>query len=208
MARAARQPLLFPLPPPSLEIVGRRAGFKLPKFLDDAELRALLAVAEESSARDYALVVTMAYAGLRVSEAVCLRWAHVEGDRIFVERGKGNKQRLVPMNGRLRMALEAVRKMLENRTERTDYVFPGSDDGHLGARGAERIIERLCERAHIAREKAHPHTLRHTFATRVLRSDGNILKVQRLLGHSSVATTQIYTHLVYDDLAEAVAGLD
>jgi integrase/recombinase XerC len=197
----------------------------LPKFLDAGELRALLEAAEASGPRDLALVTVMAYAGLRVSEACALRWgdinpsfpedaslAHGYGT-LLVRQGKGGKQRLLPVHARVRRALDALlRNFGILRSERArpdpaDYVFPGHY-GRLTSRAAEYVIEGLCAAAGIAREKAHPHTLRHTFATNLLRETGNLILVQRSLGHASVSTTQIYTHLVFDDLADAIGRLD
>lgn len=193
------------------------ASRALPKFLDAGELRALLAAAEASGPRDLALVVLMAYAGLRVSEACSLRWGDINPSfpedaslapgygTLLVRQGKGGKQRLLPVHGRIRRALEALRAQ-DSLPKRVilgnDRVF------NLSPRGARFLMERLCQKAAIHREKAHPHTLRHTFATNLLRETGNLILVQRSLGHASVSTTQIYTHLVFDDLAEAVARLD
>jgi len=177
----------------------------LPKFLEPGELRALLDTARESSPRDYALILCMSHAGLRVSEACALRWDDIADQHLLVRKGKGDKQRYVPLHPRLKSALAALRLFAILRSQ----VFPGRTlDKRLTSRAAELIVERLCAQMGIAREKAHPHTLRHTFATNVLRKSGNLLKVQRLLGHASVKTTEIYTHLVFDDLAEAIGLLD
>lgn len=188
----------------------------LPKFLEAHETAALLAAAERSGPRDFALILVLVYAGLRISEAVNLRWADAGDGRLFVRRGKGAKQRYVPMHRRiaasfesLRMSGSAFRASDEGaKQEPGAFVFAGRDGGHYSRRGAQHLLERLCAEAGIPREKAHPHTLRHTFATNVLRRTGDLLKVSRLLGHASVSTTQIYTHLVFDDLAEAVGLLD
>lgn len=193
-------------------------GRRLPKFLDAGELRMLLEAAEASGPRDLALVVLMAYAGLRVSEACRLRFGDVGERQILVRQGKGGKDRLLPVHPRVRRALEALRLFYISRSEvphltsphiASPYVFPGATPGlPLTTRAAEYSIEALCAAAGIPREKAHPHTLRHTFATNLLRKTGNLILVQRSLGHSSVSTTQVYTHLVFDDLEEAVGQLD
>jgi len=187
--------------------VARGAGRQLPKFLEPSELVALLAAAHDSHPRDYALVVIMAYAGLRVAEVCALTCGDVTERTVFVRHGKGDKQRYVPTHPKILQSLEAVREPVEVRT---DYIFtsvrrPGRP---MTTRWAQRTVERLCAAAGIPREKAHPHSLRHTAATNLLRKTGNLLFVQRFLGHASVATTQIYAHVVLDDLAEAVNRLE
>lgn len=187
--------------------MARRSRQKLPKFLEPAELNALLAAAHASSPLDYALVIVMAYAGLRVAEACALTWADIGEKTLFVRHGKGEKQRYIPIHRKLRDALGACRDPVHSRQ---DFIFPSVKlpGAHLTTRWAQRVVTRLCLRAGIDREKAHCHALRHTFGTACYRKSRNILAVQRLLGHSNVSTTQIYTHVVTDDLEETVDALD
>ena len=177
----------------------------LPVALDDAELDALMRVARESSPRDLALVTVMAYAGLRVSEAITLQWADVSG-RIFVRRGKGGKQRYIPLHWRAR---DALANLHEIQGMGNSYVFSGiSNNPHLSRRAASYIIERLCLAANIPKEKAHCHALRHTFAVRLLEAGADLRKIQLLLGHSSLSTTAIYLQLSTRHLQSAVDSLD
>ena len=180
---------------------------ELPKFLEPTELSGLLDAAQASSPIHYALVVVMAYAGLRVAEACALQWRDIGERRLLVRRGKGGKQRYVPLHPRLQAALEAVRPFNQ---ERTDYIFPSNQrpGSPMTTRWAQRIVKRLCLSVDIEDERAHPHVLRHSFATNTYRAKRNILATQRLLGHASVATTQVYTHLVTDDLEETVDALE
>jgi integrase/recombinase XerD len=182
-----------------------RASKRLPDVLTEAELRALLAVAEMDD-RAYAVVSLMAYAGLRVSEVAKLRWQDIEAGAIWVRLGKGRKDRVVPAHPRVSEALERLRK---RDILRSHYVFPSPRDPSkpITTRALQYCIERLCRQAGIPRRKAHPHTLRHTMATRLLRATHDIRLVQKALGHASIATTQIYTHLALDDVAEGIARL-
>ena len=183
----------------------RRHSRRLPKFLGAADLTALLDAARASSPRDYALVCVLAYAGLRVAEAVGLQWGDILEDRLLVRHGKGDKERYVPLAPRLRAALADRREI---PVLRHSPVFLSRLRRPLSVRAAQHIIERLCLAAGIDRELAHPHSLRHTAATMLLRRTGNIRLVQRFLGHASIGTTEIYTHVVFDDLAEAVERLE
>jgi len=184
-----------------------RKSRRLPKFLGAADLTALLDAARTSSPRDYALVCVLAYAGLRVAEACALTWADISEDRLLVRHGKGDKERYVPLAPRLRAALADLDRR-EIPVLRHSPVFLSRLRRPLSVRAAQHIIERLCLAAGIDRELAHPHSLRHTAATMLLRRTGNIRLVQRFLGHASIGTTEIYTHVVFDDLAEAVERLE
>jgi len=202
---------------------------RLPEVLEEDELERFLAAAAASGPRDGALTMVMAYGGLRVAEACRLRWEDVperaqSRAALHVRQGKGGKDRMVPVHPRLAASLEAWRSFdvaqdgaagtasplrktgLLRSPDEGGWVFPGRRRGkQLTTRQAEYIVEQLGRAAGLARSKAHPHALRHTVATRLLRATGNLELVKTFLGHASVATTQIYTHLVVDDVA---AGLD
>lgn len=184
-----------------------RRSRRLPKFLEQPELHALIAAARESSPLDYALIIVLYYAGLRVGEVCALQWGDIGERRLHIRHGKGDKERYVPAHRKIREALDAVRPPDHLRH---GWVFPSWQKvGHpLTTRWAQRTMERLCLEVGIEREKAHPHVLRHTFATGTYRAKRNLLATKRLLGHSSVQTTEIYTHLVTDDLEETVDALE
>lgn len=185
----------------------RRAARRLPEALDEGQLAALALAAAASGPRDLAAVTLMAYAGLRVSEVARLRWDDIEGEVVRVRMGKGRKDRLVPAHPRLLAALGALRK---STVLRSPYVFPSPQDPRrpLTTRALQYLVERLGRQAGLPRRLSHPHTLRHTAATRLLRACHDLRIVQMFLGHASIQTTTIYTHLVLDDLRQAVLRLD
>lgn len=156
--------------------------------------------------RDEALLNLLLYTGLRVSECAALRVEDVvlsgKSGKVIVRSGKGRKYREIPLHKEVRKALTAY---LEVRpTDQGDTLFLGQR-GPLGARGIQFRIAALGEAAGVS---LTPHVLRHTFATRLLReAKADLVTVAALIGHSSVATTAIYTQPSEADLVEAVAGL-
>jgi len=156
--------------------------------------------------RDEALLNLLLYTGLRVSECAALRINDVmlngKSGKVIVRSGKGRKYREVPLHKEARKALAAY---LDVRpTDQGETLFLGQR-GPLGARGIQFRIAALGEAAGVP---VTPHVLRHTFATRLLReAKADLVTVAALMGHSSVATTAIYTQPSEADLAEAVAGL-
>lgn len=172
-----------------------------PKALDKLEeARFLRAVEREGNGRDSALIALMLYAGLRVGEVVMLQREDVEiserKGRVIVRAGKGMKHRAVPL------CLESrnmVRPWLLKVTKK--WVFPGHSE-HLSVRAAQDVIKKYAYLAHL--EGVTPHTLRHTFATRLLRAGKDIVIVATLLGHSRLDTTARYTRPGWTDLERAV----
>lgn len=158
--------------------------------------------------RDAALLNLLLYAGLRVSEAAALRRADLQlGERkgtVIIRAGKGRKYREVPLHKTARQALTVYLDKCPTLAD-DDPVFQGQR-GPLGARGMQLRIAALAEAADV--DDVTPHVLRHTFATRLLReAETDLVTVSTLLGHASVATTEIYTQPSERDLAEAVDGL-
>jgi len=149
--------------------------------------------------RDRALLETLYATGCRASEVVNLKKQDIYLDKAFLQcTGKGNKKRAVPLG---RPAVAALRAYLETKTPVADA--PGSPGGWVfvsrSGRGLSRIqlwkiVKKYCRRAGLA-GKVSPHTLRHSFATHVLGGGADLRTVQELLGHSSIATTQHYTHV-------------
>lgn len=129
--------------------------------------------------------------GLRISEAVCLRPGDVDGkDKVIRVIGKGNKQRLVPLPADLLNAMRQAWKTHRNR----QWVFALNAGGpHLCPRSVRHALHKACEHAGVA--SFTPHGLRHSFATRLLERGVELRVVQILLGHSSIRSTEIYTHL-------------
>ena len=187
-----------------------KLGRRLPKAITVSEMEQLLQAAsgdEPVQLRDRALLELLYATGARVSEIVNLDLDdiidEVNGLRVL---GKGNKQRLVPFGSYARDALNAYlvrgRPTLSARGRATPALFLGSRGGRLGRQHVWMIIQSIAERAHLA-AKVSPHTFRHSFATHLLAGGADVRAVQELLGHSSVATTQIYTQVTVDTLRES-----
>lgn len=168
------------------------------------------AAGEESlvALRDRALLELLYATGARVSEAVSLDVDDVaHGDLIRV-RGKGGKERIVPVGSYARAALEAyltrARPELSRRGRATPRLFLGARGAPLSRQSAWTVIQHAAERATLTAHVS-PHTLRHSFATHLLQGGADVRVVQELLGHASVATTQIYTHVSVDALRDVYA---
>ena len=190
---------------------------RLPVVLTDQEIERLLAQANTrtiTGLRTRAMIETMLGAGLRVGELVALKPRNVDLQEgmIRVDLGKGGRDRVIPVNNSTHAWMEAWSRArqehgLNGRTRFFCSVQRGQSGRKLSPRYVQALIKRLAERAEIDR-RVTPHTLRHTFATRMLKSGFNIREIQVLLGHSSVATTQIYTHVDPQELKAKVQGKD
>lgn len=178
-------------------------GRRLPVYLRPLELERLFA--EAPGARDRLILLIGAYAGLRVSEIVNLQVVHLdfEASMLEVHAGKGDKDRNVPMHARIAWELH---QYLADR--RSGWVFPSDRGrtGHLGVRAVQLMIHTAADRAQIPRHVT-PHKLRHTFATQLLAHGADLLEIKDLLGHASVATTQIYAAALPERLRGAVDRL-
>lgn len=186
-------------------------GRNLPKVLDDDEAAALVEVFNtryDSGVKNRAMVRLMLETGLRVSEVCELRLEDVDFNacRLTVRDGKGGKDRRLWFPEDLRELLD---EWLDRRPE-TDgeaYLFPTRNGTKTDPRSIRRTVKNYAEKAGIDwHEDVSPHTLRHTFATRLLRETSNIRLVQKALGHADVSTTMIYTHIVDEELEAAMKG--
>ena len=178
-------------------------------FLEEEELMRLLAAPKGESLvalRDRAILETLFSTGLRVSELARLERDHVNLKREeFTVTGKGGKRRIVFLADRARAAL---RSYLNRRADISPFLFVGHDrakkareDMPLSPRSVERIVDKYARRAGVTK-RVSPHTMRHTFATDLLRGGADIRSVQAMLGHSSITTTQVYTHISNKHLQE------
>ena len=179
---------------------------RAPKSLERVEeSRFLRSVTREGNIRDSAAIGLMLYAGLRVSEAVSTRPEDIQlGERkgkVTVRNGKGMKRREVPINADGRVMIGPWLARANN-----DYLFPGSGGGHLSPRTVQELIKKYAYQAQLDPNSVTPHVLRHTFATKILRSGVDIVTVAALLGHSRIDTTAIYTQPSWRDLERAVDG--
>ncbi len=186
---------------PSELLESPRLGRSLPDVLSVAEIDAMTAAidpAKEESLRNRAIIETLYGSGLRVSELVDLRLSRLNlKDGYLIVEGKGSKQRLVPMSP---VASELILDYMEQRIR--GPIKPGNSDIlFLNRRGAAMsrvrvfyIVRDLATAAGIEK-KVSPHTLRHSFATHLLEGGANLRAIQEMLGHESIATTEIYIHL-------------
>ncbi|MGH6871850.1 MAG: site-specific tyrosine recombinase XerD [Rhizomicrobium sp.] len=198
---------------PTGAIDAPKRGRPLPKVLTREDVETLIAAARkaEPSPGDLRLVclVELLYAsGLRVSELVTLKLAAVRGRSNFLYvRGKGNKERLAPLNV---SAQSAIGDYLDVRAEfvsgkDSPFLFPSRGaDGHLSRRRCHQLLKELAAIAGIDPAKLSPHVLRHAFATHLVEGGADLRSVQTLLGHADIATTQIYTHVARDRLKATV----
>ena len=158
-------------------------------------------VSKENRLRDRAILELLYSSGLRVSELVGLNLNHLNSDLgIARVMGKGRKERIVPVGVK---AIEALKAYLEDRGvfRGEDPIFINSLGGRLTTRSVGRLIKKYARHSGIFR-KVSPHSLRHTFATHLLDAGADIREIQEMLGHSSLSTTQRYTHVSMGKLME------
>jgi integrase/recombinase XerD len=197
---------------PAADVPAPKLPERLPKALTIEQVEALLAATdgdEPVRLRDKALLELLYATGARVSEAVALNVDDLVGEdgtadlvRLF---GKGGKQRIVPVGSYARAALDAylvrARPLLSPRGRATPALFLGLRGARLSRQNAWLIIRAAGERAQLDLELS-PHSMRHSFATHLLQGGADVRVVQELLGHASVATTQIYTKVTADALRD------
>src|SRR4249919_1039571 len=186
---------------PAAAIRAPKAPRKLPQVLDPDEAKALVEVPTDAplGLRDRALLELFYSSGLRLSELCALRWRDLDlAEGLVTVLGKGQKQRSVPVGSHARAALAAWH---QDRPADSDApVFPGRN-GPITPRAVQLRLNRLAQRQGLFK-RVHTHLLRHSFASHVLASSGDLRGVQELLGHADIATTQIYTHLDFQHLAK------
>jgi integrase/recombinase XerC len=186
---------------PAAAIRAPKAPRKLPQVLDPDEAQALVEVPTDVplGLRDRALLELFYSSGLRLSELCALRWRDLDlAEGLVTVLGKGSKQRTVPVGSHARNALAAWRADTGARDDAP--VFPGRN-GPITPRAVQLRLRQLAQRQGLFK-RVHPHMLRHSFASHVLESSGDLRGVQELLGHADISTTQIYTHLDYQHLAK------
>ncbi len=190
---------------PFLEVRAPKSPKKLPNTLNVDEIEQLLASMPENrlGIRDKAIIELIYSGGMRLAEVVAVDVCDVaRGVEMLKVTGKGSKQRLVPIGRKARQAIEAwlaVRSGMTSMDETALFV------SQRGKRISPRTIQVRLDhwaRASGLDRKLHPHMLRHSFASHMLESSGDLRAVQELLGHANISTTQIYTHLDFQHLAE------
>lgn len=189
---------------------GPRQDKKLPHFLSEAQLAQLVGTPSADGplgVRDRAILETLYSAGLRVSELVGLDQDDVDLDSgLATVRGKGKRERLVMLGG---PALDALRQWLGHRATvagahaaDSPPIFLNKRGGRLTTRSVGRLLEKYLQQCGLD-PRTSPHTLRHSFATHLLDRGADIRSVQELLGHRSLGTTQIYTHITTHRLKDS-----
>lgn len=208
---------------PTAAIQGPRLGRPLPKVISVADVEGLIATAQEACLREgltpaarlralrMRCLIEMLYAtGLRVSELIALPLsAATTRERFLVVRGKGGKDRLVPLNEPSREAARLwLAALRDSGATEGRWLFPAEgESGHLTRQAFGRDLKALGGAAGLSGAALSPHVLRHAFASHLLQNGADLRVVQELLGHSDIATTQIYTHVLDDRLKSLVRDL-
>ncbi|NIZ01803.1 site-specific tyrosine recombinase XerD [Thalassospira lucentensis] len=199
---------------PSANIDSPRQGQTLPKFLTIDEIDRLIVAASNhpgiKGKRLLAMVELMYATGMRVSELVELPFAAAARDpQMLIVKGKGNKERLVPLSDPARDALRDYIDVRDafipsdksegqaDRPGQSSYLFPSrGKTGHLTRQMFLKMIKDLAVDAGVAPSRVSPHVLRHSFASHLLANGADLRSLQKMLGHSDISTTQIYTHVL------------
>jgi integrase/recombinase XerD len=209
---------------PTAALTGPKRATPLPKTLGVGEVDTLLGVAAEGvedagrpaaerlrAARLTALLELLYATGLRVSELVSLPLAAARSkERLIVVKGKGGKERLVPLTAKARDAMTrylAIAAELDRRPAGR-WLFPAdSASGHLTRQAFARDLKTAAAAAGLSADAVSPHVLRHAFASHLLQNGADLRVVQQLLGHADISTTQIYTHVLDERLKSMVRDL-
>ncbi|MBI3701193.1 MAG: site-specific tyrosine recombinase XerD [Afipia sp.] len=213
---------------PAAILSGPKRGKPLPKVLSIADVDRLLTLAKTQSddpkqsplqkvraTRLHCLLEILYATGMRVSELVALPLSSARRDaRMIFVRGKGNKERFVPLNEKSKQAMADYLTTLDanakekSKSLQAKWLFPSSgESGHLTRQHFARDLKELAEAAGIAPRSISPHVLRHAFASHLLQNGADLRVVQTLLGHTDISTTQIYTHVVEERLKSLVRDL-
>lgn len=185
-------------------------GEHLPEFLTPAEVDQLkdsIDVSKPEGHRNRAIIEVLFSCGLRVSELVTLRWSNLYADeRVLRIMGKGSKERMVPISEMALHELENYlpwRNSLKIKPGEEDFIFLNRRGAHLTRTMILIMLKQQAEEAGL-KKTISPHTLRHSFATALLEGGADLRVIQALLGHESVATTEIYTHISMQTLREEI----
>jgi integrase/recombinase XerD len=204
---------------PASIIEGPKLGRPLPKIMSLEEVDRLIATAKKAAetgggtkalkaARLYCLVEVLYATGLRVSELLALPVSAAHSDeRVLLIKGKGGRERLVPLNDAARAALKSFLKLRRHHRGEKDnnYLFASrGGGGHLTRQHLGQELKALAAKAGLTPSKVSPHVLRHAFASHLLAGGADLRAVQQMLGHADISTTQIYTHVLAERLRKIV----
>ncbi|QOP41545.1 tyrosine-type recombinase/integrase [Sulfurimonas marina] len=168
----------------------------LPKFLSYEAIQSGLSMIDRSTwigKRDYALILFLYASGARISECLELSLGDIDGEWLYIRHAKGQKERIVPL---AQVAKDAIDEYLGELPFEKDFIWCNYKGGKLSRISAFKITQKYLG--------VSPHVLRHSYATSLIRGGADIRVVQELLGHSSLLTTQIYTHIQKQDLKDTV----
>ena len=189
---------------PAAAVRAPKSPRHLPATLDVETVNRLLDIRDDSplAVRDKAIMELFYSSGLRLAELSGLRWQQLDlGSGVVTVTGKGNRSRIVPVGRKAVEALQAWRKVHAGMAGiEENCVFVSRSGKPISPRNIQARIRHWATRQGLPRQ-VHPHLLRHSFASHVLESSGDLRAVQELLGHADISTTQIYTHLDYQHLA-------
>ncbi len=184
----------FILEKPKLKLA--KIGKNLPKFLEFDEIMHMCSMIDQNKEigmRDYALLLFLYATGCRVSEAIGAKKSDIEDGWFKIYNAKGDKQRVVPIAP---MALEALENYLQKRSVSGDFLWLNYKSKALSRISVFKTVKKYLG--------VSPHVLRHSFATALILGGADLRVVQELLGHESISTTQIYTHLQQEDLRQSL----
>lgn len=196
---------------PTALIENPKVGKKLPSVLEVHEIEQMFAVIDHSlpaGVRNRAILEVLYGTGIRVSELTKLRLSHIHFDEGFIRiLGKGNKERLVPV-GQMAMKhillyKDHVRNKIPIAPGHENYLFLNHRGKHLSRAAIFDLVKSIALKAGI-KKSVSPHTFRHSFATHLIEGGANLRAVQAMLGHASIVTTEIYTHLDRDYLKQVM----
>jgi len=184
-----------------------KIGFRLPDTLSLIEIDKLISaidLSQQHGERNRSILETLYSCGLRVSELINLQLSNINFNENYIKiTGKGNKQRLSPISGKalkyLSIYVNEVRVHIDIKKGNSDFVFLNNRGAKLSRVMIFLIIKKLAEKIGL-NKKISPHTFRHSFATHLIEGGADLRAVQEMLGHSSITTTEIYTHLDNDYL--------
>ena len=184
---------------------------KIPDILTEEEQQKLLDVFNTrylSPHRNKTMIKLFLDSGLRLSEMINLKWKHInlQTGQLKVVQGKGAKDRVIWINDGVLSMLRGWRDRQAREIGNTEFVFSTRKGDKLNPRDVREMVYTYSKKAGIDHKEVSPHTFRHTFASDLLRATNNLRKVQKALGHSDISTTQIYTHIVDEELEEAMKG--
>lgn len=180
---------------------------KIPEILTIDEQEQLLKIFNKryfNSRRNHTMINLFLHSGLRVSEMASLKWKDINlmTGQLKVVRGKGDKDRILWINDTMLEELQIWREDQSEKIGPTEYVFSNREGKRLIERDIREMINKYSTKA--LNKKVNPHTLRHSYATDLYRETKDIRLVQKALGHEDLSTTMIYTHLVDDELENAL----